>query len=95
MAAAACFSTVGISHEREPVDAQGVGDRGCVAGRRSHVPLRARSRSAVTGLFVGHPADGEYFGGEEEGLGGRADLERTVVPEDGGRPSASCPPAAS
>ena len=76
-------TALGISHDREPVDAQGVGDGGGVAGRRRHTPVRARGRAAVPGPVVGHPADAEFFRGGAEGLGGRADVERTVVSEDG------------
>ena len=35
-------AAAGVAHDREPVDAQRVGDRGDVGGGRRHVPARAR-----------------------------------------------------
>ena len=76
-------ATAGMAHDREPVDAQRVGDRSRVGGRRRHVPVRAGGRSPVAGPVVRHPADAEPGRGWEKGLGGRTDVRRAVVPENG------------
>jgi hypothetical protein len=72
-----------MTHDREPVDPQRIGDCGGVGGRRRHVPVWARGRPVVSWSVIGHPADAEPVRGREKGLWGRADVRRAVVPEDG------------
>jgi hypothetical protein len=76
-------TAAGMTHDREPVDAQHVGDCGGVVGRRRHVPVWAGGRPAVSGPVVRYPADAEPVRGREKWLGGRPDVRRAVVPEDG------------
>jgi hypothetical protein len=71
----------GMAHDREPLNAQHVGDAGHVGGRRRHVPAWVGRGSAVAGPVVRHPADPALGGSWEQGLRRRANVGRAVVPE--------------
>src|SRR5215204_5981532 len=71
-----------MTHDREPLDAQRIGDCAGVAGRRRHVPVWAGGRPAVAGTVVRYPADAEPVRGREKWLGRRPYVRRAVVPED-------------
>ena len=75
-------AAAGAAHDREPVHAERVGDRGGVAGGRGDGAVRPWGGAAVAGAVVGDPADAERLGGGEERLGRRTDVGRAVVPED-------------
>jgi hypothetical protein len=47
--ARACGPAAGMAYDREPVDAQRIGDAGDVGSRRRHFPAWLRRRSAVSG----------------------------------------------
>src|SRR5215211_4322729 len=60
----------GMAHDREPLNAQRVGDAGHVGGRRRHVPAWVGRGSAVAGPVVRHPADPALGGSWSTGSGG-------------------------
>jgi hypothetical protein len=76
-------AAAGVAHDREPLDAQRVGDARDVIGRRCHIPVSVRGRSTVAGPVVGHPADAEPGRSREKGLRRRAYVRCAMVPEDG------------
>jgi hypothetical protein len=72
-----------MTHDREPLDAQGAGDGGNIKSRRRQVAARSTSRSAVPRPVVRDPPQAELGGVREQRLGRRAEIRRAVMPEDG------------